>query len=99
MEVNMAFALAASGPLARVPGYSDLPIVSSDFRGDCRSSIVDGLMTTVLPAGERMIRAVSWYDNEWGYASRVADLASFISAYGSDRGPTEKAPRIKIGRL
>ena len=98
-EINMAFALAASGPLAGVLGYCDLPLVSSDFRGDCRSSIVDGLMTTVLPAGERMIRVVSWYDNEWGYASRVADLASFVSAYGSDRYPTENAPRIEIGHL
>lgn len=80
-EINTAFALSARGPLLGVLGYSDLPLVSSDFRGDSRSSIVDGLMTTVLPYGERMIRVVSWYDNEWGYASRVADLASFISAF------------------
>ena len=98
-EINAAFALAASGPLAHVLGYSDLPLVSSDFRGDCRSSIVDGLMTAVLPTEEHMIRIVSWYDNEWGYASRVGDLASLISACGSDRYPTENAPRIEIGRL
>ncbi len=77
-EINTAFALAAAGPLSGVLGYTDLPLVSSDFRGDSRSSIVDGLMTTVLQ-NERTVRVVCWYDNEWGYASRVSDLASFIS--------------------
>jgi glyceraldehyde 3-phosphate dehydrogenase len=77
-EINAAFAMAASEPLAGILGYTDLPLVSSDFRGDSRSSIVDGLLTTVL-SEEYMIHVVSWYDNEWGYASRVADLASFIS--------------------
>ena len=78
-EVNAAFAVASRGPLAGLLGYSDLPLVSSDFRGDSRSSIVDGLLTALL-CEERVIRVVGWYDNEWGYASRVADLASFISA-------------------
>jgi glyceraldehyde 3-phosphate dehydrogenase len=77
-EINSAFATAATGSLAGVLGYTDLPLVSSDFRGDSRSCIVDGLMTTVLPE-EGMIRVVGWYDNEWGYASRVADVASFVS--------------------
>jgi glyceraldehyde 3-phosphate dehydrogenase len=77
-EVNTAFAMAACGQMAGVLGYTDLPLVSSDFRGDSRSSIVDGLMTSVL-SEERMMRVVGWYDNEWGYASRVADLACFIS--------------------
>ncbi|GAC1347068.1 MAG: type I glyceraldehyde-3-phosphate dehydrogenase [Ktedonobacteraceae bacterium] len=77
-EINTAFALASRGQLTGVLGYTDLPLVSSDFRGNSRSSIVDGLMTTELST-ERMIRVVGWYDNEWGYASRVADLASFIS--------------------
>lgn len=76
-EINIAFAMVANGPLAGVLGYTDLPLVSSDFRGDSRSSIVDGLMTALL-SEERMIHVVGWYDNEWGYASRVADLASFI---------------------
>ncbi len=81
-EINKAFALAASGPMADVLGYTDLPLVSSDFRGDSRSSIVDGLMTTILP-NEQMAHVVGWYDNEWGYASRVGDLANFISEYES----------------
>jgi glyceraldehyde 3-phosphate dehydrogenase len=58
-------------------GYTDLPLVSSDFRGNSRSSTVDGLLTALL-CEERMIRVVGWYDNEWGYASRVADLACII---------------------
>lgn len=77
-QINSAFALAAAGPLSGVLGYTDLPLVSSDFRGDSRSSIVDGLLTAVLPE-ERAVRVVSWYDNEWGYASRVVDLARYIS--------------------
>jgi glyceraldehyde 3-phosphate dehydrogenase (phosphorylating) len=76
-EINTAFALASCGRLSGVLGYTALPLVSSDFRGDSRSSIVDGLMTTEL-CEDRMIRVVGWYDNEWGYASRVADLARFI---------------------
>jgi glyceraldehyde 3-phosphate dehydrogenase len=77
-EINRAFMLAAAGPLAGILGYSDLPLVSSDFRGNSHSGIVDGLMTTVLPE-EQMLHVVCWYDNEWGYASRVADVASFIT--------------------
>jgi glyceraldehyde 3-phosphate dehydrogenase (phosphorylating) len=90
-EINTAFALAASGPLAGVLGYCDLPLVSSDFRGDHRSSIVDGLMTAMLPSREYMIRTVSWYDNEWGYASRIADLTSFISSSANDECRPEYA--------
>lgn len=77
-EINAAFTFAANGQLAGILGYTDLPLVSSDFRGDSRSSIVDGLMTAILPQ-ERMIHVVGWYDNEWGYASRVADVANYIS--------------------
>jgi hypothetical protein len=77
-EINTAFAIAANSSLAGILGYTDLPLVSSDFRGDSRSSIVDGLMTAVL-SDENMVHIVGWYDNEWGYASRIADLANFIS--------------------
>ena len=77
-EINAAFANASNKSLAGLLGYTDLPSVSSDFRGDSRSSIVDGLMTTIL-SEENMVHLVSWYDNEWGYASRIADLANFIS--------------------
>ena len=78
-QINGAFEAAASDGLRGILGFTRLPLVSSDFRGDSRSSIVDGLMTTLIP-DENTVRIVSWYDNEWGYASRVADLAHYISA-------------------
>lgn len=77
-EVNTAFAMAACDELTGILGYTNLPLVSSDYRGDSRSSVVDGLLTNLL-FEEHMIHVVGWYDNEWGYASRVADLARFIS--------------------
>jgi len=52
--------------------------VSMDFKGDERSSIVDGLSTMV--SGDNLLKVIAWYDNEWGYSCRVADLASYIAA-------------------
>ena len=60
--------------------YSDEPLVSSDFRGNSASSIVDGLSTVVLE--EKMAKVLSWYDNEWGYSCRVADLAILMAQKG-----------------
>jgi glyceraldehyde 3-phosphate dehydrogenase (phosphorylating) len=97
-EINTAFALAAAGPLSGVLGYTDLPLVSSDFRGDSRSSIVDGLMTAVLQ-NERTVRVVCWYDNEWGYASRIADLASFISECESSGQRPERVRIVERERV
>lgn len=78
-EVNAAFKAAAeTGPLHGILGYTDEPLVSSDFRGDARSSIVDGQSTMVM-AGN-MLKVVTWYDNEWGYSCRTADLAAKIAA-------------------
>ena len=57
---------------------SDDPLVSTDFRGDSRSSIIDSPSTMVM--GGTMVKIVSWYDNEWGYSSRVADLVGFVAA-------------------
>jgi glyceraldehyde 3-phosphate dehydrogenase len=91
-EVNRAFAKASVSYLAGILGYTALPLVSSDFRGDSRSCIVDGLMTTLLPE-ERLIRVVGWYDNEWGYASRVADLARFISECKSNG---QRPARVRV---
>ena len=81
--INAAFSAAAVGRLNGILGYNDLPLVSSDFRKNSHSSIVDGLMTAVIP-DEQMVRVVCWYDNEWGYASRVVDVASYISDCGQD---------------
>ena len=79
-EVNAAFKAAASGSLKGILDYTEEPLVSSDFRGDPHSSIIDGLSTMVL--GDNMIKVLAWYDNEWGYSCRVADLAAFIAAKG-----------------
>ena len=75
-EVNETFRRAAEDELAGILGYTDEPLVSIDFRGDPRSGIVDGLSTMVV--GDTMAKVVAWYDNEWGYSCRVADLAYYM---------------------
>jgi glyceraldehyde 3-phosphate dehydrogenase len=79
-EVNKAFRAAAEGPLKGIMEYCEEPLVSSDFRGNPASSIVDALSTMVL-AGN-MVKVLAWYDNEWGYSCRVADLISYIADKG-----------------
>jgi glyceraldehyde 3-phosphate dehydrogenase len=74
--VNDAFKQAAAGKMNGILDYTDEPLVSSDFRGDSHSSIIDGLSTMVL--GDNMVKVIAWYDNEWGYSSRVADLTNFV---------------------
>jgi glyceraldehyde 3-phosphate dehydrogenase len=75
-EVNAAFQAAADGPMAGVLGISHEPLVSIDYTSDPRSSTVDALSTAVMDG--RMVKVLSWYDNEWGYSSRVVDLVGFI---------------------
>ena len=75
--VNDAYKAAAAGHLKGILDYTDEPLVSSDFRGDAHSSIIDGLSTMVL--GDNMVKVIAWYDNEWGYSSRVADLTNFVA--------------------
>jgi len=77
-SVNAALKAAAEGPMQGLLGFSTEELVSSDFRGDARSSIVDSLSTMVV--GENLVKVIAWYDNEWGYSCRVADLASFMAA-------------------
>jgi len=79
-SVNEAFKQAAAGPLNGILDYTEEPLVSTDFRGDSHSSIVDGLSTMVL--GGNMVKVIAWYDNEWGYSCRIADLADFIAQKG-----------------
>jgi len=79
-RVNDVFKAAASGTLKSILGYTEEPLVSSDFRGDPHSSIIDGLSTMVM--GNTMVKVLAWYDNEWGYSCRVADLAAFIGGKG-----------------
>ena len=75
--VNTAFKQAAAGRLKGILAYTEEPLVSSDFRGDAHSAIIDGLSTMV--PGDHFVKVVAWYDNEWGYACRTADLTHFIS--------------------
>jgi len=77
-SANAALKAAAEGPMQGLLGFSTEELVSSDFRGDARSSIVDSLSTMVV--GENLVKVIAWYDNEWGYSCRVADLASFMAA-------------------
>ncbi|MCU0505633.1 MAG: type I glyceraldehyde-3-phosphate dehydrogenase [Chloroflexi bacterium] len=82
-EINEKYRDAArEGRLAGILGASDEPLVSSDYRGDPRSSIIDLLSTMVVgdAAGGRFVKVIAWYDNEWGYSCRTADLAKMVAA-------------------
>ena len=79
-DLRAALRTAADGPLAGILGFSDLPLVSSDFKADSRSSIVDGEYTFVQ--GGDMAKILAWYDNEWGYSCRVSDLVAFMAEKG-----------------
>jgi glyceraldehyde 3-phosphate dehydrogenase len=80
-EINVAFRKAAeSGPLQGILGYSDEPLVSCDYRGDPRSSIIDGLSTLVI--GGKLVKILAWYDNEWGFSNRLADLTLLMEKRG-----------------
>jgi glyceraldehyde 3-phosphate dehydrogenase len=79
-DLNNALKKAAEGEMNGILAYSDEPLVSSDFRGNPASSIVDGLSTVVLEGS--MAKVLSWYDNEWGYSCRVGDLATLMAEKG-----------------
>ena len=79
-EVNKALKDAANEELAGNPGFSEEPLVSSDFKQNPNSSIVDAEYTKVI--GGNMIKILSWYDNEWGYSCRVRDLIKYIAGKG-----------------
>ena len=76
-ELNAAFKSASEGSMKGILGYSEEPLVSMDFKGDERSSIIDAQSTMVL--GGNMVKVVAWYDNEWGYSCRTADLAALMA--------------------
>ena len=108
-SVNEAFREASRGDLRGVLGVCDRPLVSMDFKGDERSAIVDSLSTMVLD--DRIVKVVAWYDNEWGYACRLADLAVYTAtaddAAGvgeptlgeSDESPAEEAEEELVPEL
>ena len=76
-EVNALFRAAAEGPLAGILGFEDRPLVSADYLNDPRSAIVDGPSTMVV--GGTQAKIYAWYDNEWGYACRMADIARMVA--------------------
>ncbi|MEJ7892412.1 MAG: ArsJ-associated glyceraldehyde-3-phosphate dehydrogenase [Solirubrobacteraceae bacterium] len=77
-EVNGLLAAAAAGPLAGILGYEDRPLVSIDFKDDPRSGIVDAPSTMVTDSTQ--VKILAWYDNEWGYANRLVELAGTVAA-------------------
>ena len=77
-EVNALFKAAADGPLAGILGYETRPLVSSDYTNDSRSSIIDAQSTMVINGTQ--VKIYAWYDNEWGYACRLADIARMVAA-------------------
>jgi glyceraldehyde 3-phosphate dehydrogenase len=79
-EVNKALKNASNEELAGILGFAEEPLVSSDFKQNSNSSIVDAEYTKVI--GGRMIKILSWYDNEWGYSCRVRDLIKYIAGKG-----------------
>jgi glyceraldehyde 3-phosphate dehydrogenase len=74
--VNEVFRAAAAGPLKGILGYTDEPLVSVDFNGDAHSAVIDGLSTAVVDGA--LVKVLAWYDNEWGYSSRVRDLVALM---------------------
>ena len=79
-EVNAALSAAANGELKGILAYETAPLVSTDFRKNSHSSIVDADYTKVI--GGNLVKVLSWYDNEWGYSCRVRDLIKFIASKG-----------------
>ena len=75
-QVNAAFKAAADGPLQGILGYEERPLVSCDYTNDNRSSIVDALSTMVVDGTQ--LKVFAWYDNEWGYSCRMADLVCHV---------------------
>lgn len=79
-EINSAFRSAAAGELKGILEYCDEPLVSTDFRGNPASSVFDALSTMVIDGN--MAKVLAWYDNEWAYSCRLADLAAYIASKG-----------------
>ncbi len=88
-EVNSAFKEAAEGPLKGILGFTMEPLVSVDFNSNDHSAVIDGLSTLVM--GTNKVKVLAWYDNEWGYSSRVVDLVKYVAQ------EMEKHARVKVG--
>ena len=79
-EINESYKKASEGPMKGILEYNDEPLVSSDYKGNPHSCIIDGLSTMVM--ADRMVKVMGWYDNEWGYSCRTTDLAALIAEKG-----------------
>ena len=114
-EINGAYVKASEGRMSGILEFSDEPLVSSDYKGNPHSCIIDGLSTMVME--KRMVKVMGWYDNEWGYSCRTADLAAYPSYYEGqglipleamasgtpvvtvDHGPLPEMVDASVGRL
>ena len=94
-EVNSAFEKASTGDLKGIMAYTDEPLVSMDFKGDEHSTIVSAMDTIVLG---NMVKVVSWYDNEWGYSCRIADLVAFVAEKLAQGGGAEREMEASASR-
>ena len=79
-DINEAYKKASEGSMKGILEYNDEPLVSSDYKGNSHSCIIDGLSTMVM--SDRMVKVMGWYDNEWGYSCRTTDLAALIAEKG-----------------
>ncbi len=79
-DINQAFLRASQGRMQGILKYTEVPLVSADYRGDSHSAIVDGLLTMTM--GDRTAKVVAWYDNEWAYSMRCVDMAQYIAGKG-----------------
>lgn len=75
-DINEAFKTVANGALKGIVEFSEEPLVSIDFNTNTHSAIIDGLSTMVM--GDRKVKVLAWYDNEWGYSRRVVDLVTLV---------------------
>ena len=88
-EINQAFITASQGALAGILSFTTEPLVSVDFNSNSHSTIIDGLSTMVI--GDRKVKVLAWYDNEWGYSCRVVDLANYVAC------KMMEMPEVKVG--
>lgn len=79
-DINQAFLEASQGRMQGILKYTEVPLVSADYRGNSHSAIVDGLLTMTM--GDRTAKVVAWYDNEWAYSMRCVDMAQYIAGKG-----------------
>ena len=79
-EINAALKSASENEMKGILGYTDEPLVSSDFRGTNESSTVDSSLTMVMD--KNLVKVIAWYDNEWGYSERTIDLVAYVASKG-----------------